>query len=62
MDTKDAKKYNSNFESIVTIRNGVVRDITGGYILQPRTHFSGGEMKWFDDSKLLKKGGDKSER
>lgn len=34
--------------------NEVVTQIGRGYILQPETHFRGGEMKWYQDK--LKKG------
>ena len=29
--------------------NGVVTQIGRGYILQPETHFRGGEVKWYQD-------------
>lgn len=53
-DTREIKSR-SEFNSIVTIRGGEVRNITGSYIYIPRTHFGGGTVKWFDDSKLIKK-------
>lgn len=64
MDTKDTvNKYETDeikckpdFESIITIRNGAVRYVTGDYIYYPRTKFNGIGIKWFDDSKLVKGG------
>lgn len=64
MSTKDtANTYDANeikckpdFESIITIRNGAVRYVTGDYIYYPRTKFNGIGVKWFDDSKLVKGG------
>lgn len=57
MNTKDTEiKSKSDFESIVTIHGGAVRAVAGSYIYIPRTHFSGGTIKWFDDSKLVKCG------
>lgn len=64
MDTKDTvNKYGTDeikckpdFESIITIRNGAVRYVTGDYIYYPRTKFNGIGIKWFDDSKLVKGG------
>ncbi|MEZ3464230.1 MAG: hypothetical protein K1W23_19180 [Lachnospiraceae bacterium] len=58
MDTKDTReiKRKVDFYSIATMQGGKVSNITGGYIYIPRTHFSGGTVKWFDDSKLVKGG------
>lgn len=58
MNTKDTREIKSkpDFNSIVTIRGGEVRNITGSYIYIPRTHFNGIGIKWFDDSKLVKGG------
>lgn len=58
MGTKDTKeiKSKSDFNSIITIRGGAVRAVTGSYIYIPRTHFNGIGIKWFDDSKLVKGG------
>lgn len=57
-DTANTKeiKSKSDFNSIVTIRGGEVRNITGSYIYIPRTHFNGIGIKWFDDSRLVKGG------
>lgn len=52
----DEIKCKPDFESIVTIRNGAVRYVTGDYIYYPRTKFNGIGIKWFDDSKLVKGG------
>lgn len=39
----------------VTSENGVIRNIGNSTVMQPKVQFSGKPMKWFDDSKLLKK-------
>lgn len=58
MATKNAKG-NTNIKSVVEfcvmVKHGVVTRTTSGYAYCPRTHFGGGTVKWFDDSKLLKK-------
>lgn len=54
-DTKEIKRK-ADFYSVVTIQGGKVGNITGGYIYIPRTHFGGGTVKWFDDTKLVKGG------
>ena len=36
-------------------RNGVVTNIGKSFIETPAIKFNGGSIKWFDDSKLLKK-------
>lgn len=41
-------------EFVVTSANGNITGI-GSAIMQPNVKFSGKPMKWFDDSKLLKK-------
>ena len=61
MNTKDMVntkeiKSKSDFNSIVTICGGEVRNITGSYIYIPRTQFNGIGNKWFDDAKLVKGG------
>lgn len=38
----------------VKTKHGVVTEIGRSSILQPKTNFKGGSIKWFDDSKLLK--------
>lgn len=57
-NTYDANeiKCKSEFNSIITIRSGEVRAVTGSYIYIPRTHFNGIGIKWFDDSRLVKGG------
>lgn len=42
-------------EFVVTSVNGNITDIGNSAIMQPNVKFSGKPMKWFDDSKLLKK-------
>lgn len=39
----------------VASENGIIRNIGNSIIMQPKVQFSGKPMKWFDDSKLLKK-------
>lgn len=39
----------------VVSENGVIRNIGNSTIMQPKVQFSGKPMKWFNDSKLLKK-------
>ena len=39
----------------VTSKNGIIRNIGNSTIMQPKVQFCGKTMKWFDDSKLLKK-------
>lgn len=57
MSTKDTEiKNKSDFYSVATMQDGKVNNITGGYIYIPKTHFSGGTIKWFDDSRLVKGG------
>ena len=38
-------------------KNGVIQRVGKSAILQPKTDYKGKGTKWFDDSKLLKKGG-----
>ena len=42
-------------EFVVTSANGNITDVGNSAIMQPNVKFSGKPMKWFDDSKLLKK-------
>ncbi len=37
------------------IENGVVTQISKSVIAQPKVKFKGGTVKWFDDSKLIRK-------
>ncbi|MDD3361538.1 MAG: hypothetical protein PHW34_07695 [Hespellia sp.] len=41
-------------EFAVNVKNGIVQEVGKSEILQPRTNFKGGHIKWFDDNKLLK--------
>ena len=36
-------------------KNGVVTQVGRSTIMQPTTNFKGGSIKWFDDSKLIRK-------
>lgn len=40
---------------VVESENGVVTNIGKSIIYQPPVNFKGGSVKWFDDSKLIKK-------
>ena len=42
-------------EFVVTSANGNITDVGNSAIMQPNVKFSGKPMKWFDDTKLLKK-------
>ena len=39
----------------VETKNGVVQRVGRSVIFTPKTNFQGGEIKFYDDSKLLKK-------
>lgn len=39
----------------VETKNGVVQKIGKSVIIQPKVKFGGGSIKWFDDTKLIKK-------
>lgn len=39
----------------VVTKSGVVTKIGKSQIYQPKTNFKGGEIKWFDDTKLIRK-------
>lgn len=41
-------------------KEGEVQPIRRSVVFQPEVHFKGGTVPYFDDSKLLKKRGDKS--
>lgn len=43
-------------EFAVVTKSGVVTKIGKSQIYQPKTNFKGGEIKWFDDTKLIRKG------
>ena len=38
----------------VQTKNGVVQKVGKSSVLVPKTNFKGGEIKFFDDSRLLK--------
>ncbi len=40
---------------VVETDHGIVTNIGNSTIMQPKVQFCGKPMKWFDDSKLLKK-------
>ena len=42
-------------EFTVETKNGVIRRISNSVIEQPEIKFKGGKIKWFDDSKLIRK-------
>lgn len=42
-------------EFAVVTENNVVMQVGKAQIYQPKTNFKGGEIKWFDDNKLIKK-------
>lgn len=44
-------------EMAVQTKNGAVQRIGKSAIYQPKTNYQGKGTKWFDDNKLLKKGG-----
>lgn len=46
------KKERADFATVT--ENGVVTKVGRSTILTPKIKFRGGEVKWFDDSKLLK--------
>lgn len=50
------KKQTANFATVT--KNGVVEQIGRSSILTPKTDYSGKGTKWFDDTKLIRKGGD----
>lgn len=33
----------------VTVKNGVVQEIGKAFIFQPKTNYSGGSFKWYED-------------
>lgn len=41
-------------EFAVQTKNGMVQRVGKSSVLIPKTNFKGGEIKYFDDSKLLK--------
>lgn len=51
---RDIEMRKSTITFAVKTKNGVVTEIGRSSLLQPKTNFKGGSIKWFDDSKLLK--------
>ena len=49
------KKQTVEFATVT--KNGVVKQIGRSSILAPKTNYSGTGIRWFDDTKLIKKGG-----
>lgn len=47
------KKQETTFA--VNTNNSTPTQVGRSTIMQPKTFFKGGSIKWFDDSKLLKK-------
>lgn len=47
------KKQTTKFTTVS--KNGVVTQVGRSTIMQPTVNFKGGSIKWFDDSKLIKK-------
>lgn len=53
----NSKNYRNTMQFAVHVnKNGIV-EVGKSAILQPKTNFKGGSIKWFDDSKLLRGGG-----
>lgn len=50
-----SKKYVSEIENGVVVKNGKIVKVGRSVIYQPKTQFNGKGINWFDDSKLLKK-------
>lgn len=42
-------------ETKVVVRNGVVQSIETSAIYTPKVNYTGQGVKWYDDSKLVKK-------
>lgn len=42
-------------QHVVVTQNNVVQKIGKSTIYQPKTNYNGKGIKWFDDSKLIKK-------
>ena len=47
------KKQTVQFATVT--KNGVVHRVGKSVMFTPKTNYKGGETKWYDDSKLLKK-------
>lgn len=47
------KKQTIEFATV--INNGVIQKVGRGSVLQPRTNFKGGSVKWYEDKKKSEK-------
>ena len=54
-DNKELENTTVTGTFVVETDHGIVTTIAYSTIIQPTVKFSGKSMKWFDDTKLLKK-------
>ena len=54
-DNKELENIKVTGTVVVETDHGIVTNIAYSAIMQPNVKFSGKPMKWFDDTKLLKK-------
>lgn len=57
--TTQTKRVGINMQEnvfAVKTKSGCIEQVGKGVITQPKIKFTSGQIKWFDDSKLLKKG------
>ena len=54
-DNKELENTKVTGTFVVETNHGIVTNIGYSAIMQPNVKFSGKPMKWFDDTKLLKK-------
>lgn len=54
-ESKDLQNTKVTGTFVVETDHGVVSKVGYSAIMQPNVQFSGKPMKWFDDTKLLKK-------
>ena len=54
-DNKELENTKVTGTFVVETDHGIVTNIAYSAIMQPNVKFSGKSMKWFDDTKLLKK-------
>lgn len=54
-ENKDLENTKVTGTFVVETDHGVVSKVGNSTIMQPKVKFSGKPMKWFDDTKLLKK-------
>ena len=47
------KKQTTEFA--ILSENGAITQVGRSTVVQPKTNFKGGSIKWFDDSKLIRK-------